>query len=122
MTTRRWIFFFVSFALGLALSLFYGWVVSPVQYVDTAPAALRIDYQADYTLMIAEIFQRDQNIELAAQRMTALGDRQPSEIAKQSLAFAKQNGYSSADVAFMQDLVLALQLWQPAAPTAGATP
>jgi hypothetical protein len=113
MTTRRWIFFFVSFVLALGLGLFYGWVISPVQYVDTAPSALRIDYQTDYTLMVAEVFQRDQNIELAAQRMSTLGDRPPSEIATQSLSFAKQNGYSSADVAFLQDLVLALQLWQP---------
>jgi hypothetical protein len=114
MTTRRWIFFFVSFVLGLGLSLFYGWVISPVQYVDTAPAALRIDYQADYTLMIAEAFQRDQNIELAGQRMSTLGDRPPAEIATQALSFAKQNGYSSADVALLQDFVLALQIWQPA--------
>ena len=119
MTTRRWVFFFLSFALGLGLSLFFGWVISPVEYKDNAPAALRIDYQTDYTLMVAEIFQHDQNIELAAQRMTTLGTRPPSEIANQSLNFAKQNGYSSADVAYLQDLVLALQIRQPAI---GATP
>lgn len=120
MTARRWILFFASFALGLGLSLFYGWVISPVQYVDTAPAALRIDYQTDYTLMIAEVYQRDQNVELAAQRMGTLGTRPPADIATQALSFAKQNGYSSADVALLQDLVLALQLWQPSA--SGAKP
>ena len=119
MTTRRWIFFFISLVLGLGLSLLYGWVISPVQYVDTSPAVLRIDYQTDYTLMIAESFQHDQNIELAAQRITTLGERPAAEIATQALTFAKQNGYSSADVGLLQDLILALQIWQPAA---GANP
>lgn len=118
MIVRRLFFFFIALGLGLGLSLFYGWVIAPVQYVDTSPAALRIDYQTDYTLMVAEAFQHDQNIELAAQRIGTLGDRAPAEIAAQSLAFGKQNGYSSADVALLQDLVLALQLFQPA----GVTP
>lgn len=114
MTVRRFILFFIALSVGLGLSLFFGWVVMPVQYVDTSPAALRVDYQADYTLMVAEAFQHDQNIELAAQRIATLGDRAPAEIAAQSLAFAKKNGYSSADVALLQDLVLALQLMPPA--------
>jgi hypothetical protein len=116
MTTRRWIFFFISLALGLGLGLFYGWVFSPVQYTDTTPGALRIDYQADYTLMVAEVFQSDQNIDLAGQRMTALGT--PAEIAAQALSFAQQNGYSSADIALLQNLLTALQVSQPA----GANP
>jgi len=113
MTTRRWIFFIISLALGIGLGLFYGWVVSPVQYVDTTPNTLRIDFQTDYTLMIAEIFQSDQNIDLAGQRISTLGTRPPAEIASRALTFAQQNGYSSADVAMLQNLVLALQVWQP---------
>ena len=118
MTTRRWIFFFISLALGIGLGLFYGWVFSPVQYTDTTPGALRSDYQADYTLMVAEVFQSDQNIDLAGQRMTTLGSRPPAEIAAQALSFAQQNGYSPADVALLQNLLTALQVSQ----SAGATP
>ena len=113
MTTRRWIFFLISLALGIGLGLFYGWVVSPVQYVDTTPNTLRIDFQTDYTLMIAEIFQSDQNIDLAGQRMSTLGNRPPAEIAARALTFAQQNGYSATDVALLQNLLLALQVWQP---------
>lgn len=109
MTKRRLIFFFFSLALGLGLGLYYGWVLSPVQYVNTTPAALRGDFQADYTLMIAEVFQRDQNIDLAAQRMAVLGSQPAAQIAARTLAFARQNGYSSADVALMENLALALQ-------------
>lgn len=120
MTTRRWILFFLSLALGLGLSLYYGWVIDPVEYNNTAPASLRVDFQTDYTLMIAEVFRNDQNIDLAAQRISTLGSQPPAEIATQALSFAKKNGYSSADVAILQDLVLALQVHQPA-PT-GAKP
>jgi hypothetical protein len=114
MTTRRWIFFFITLALGLGLGLYYGWVISPVQYVDTTPGTLRIDFRADYTLMVAEVFQSDQNIDLAGQRMSTLGSQPPAETAAQALSFAQQNGYSPADIALLQNLVLALQVSQPA--------
>lgn len=120
MTTRRWIFFFLSLIAGVGISLFYGWVISPVQYVNTTPNTLRIDFQADYVLMIAEIYQSDQNITVAAQRMGVLGSQPPAEIAAQALSFAQQNGYSAADIAIMQNLVAALKVVQPA--PAGATP
>jgi len=113
MTTRRWIFFFITLVLGLGLGLFCGWVVWPVQYTDTAPSTLRTDFQTDYTLMVAEVFQSDQNIELAGQRMAKLGSLPPAEIAAQALSFAQQNGYSSTDVALLQNLLTALQVAQP---------
>ncbi len=127
MTRRRWIFFFISLILGLGLGLYYGWVISPVQYINTTPGTLRIDFQTDYALMIAEVFQSDHNIDVAAQRMSMLGSQPPAEIAAHTLSFAQQNGYSSADVALMQDLAVALQAWQPfdklrTAPIDTATP
>lgn len=56
--------------------------------------------------------------------MASLGSRPPAEIAGQALSFAQQNGYSSADVALIQDLVLSLQVWRPGdvASPAAATP
>ena len=114
MTTRRWIFFFLSLALGLGLGLFFGWVLSPVQYVDTTPGTLRIDFQTDYTLMIAEIFQRDQNVDLAGQRLATLGSQPPLETTAQALSFAQKNNYSSDDIALLQNLFTALQIAQPA--------
>ena len=40
--------------LGIALGLLVGWVLVPIQYVDTTPDTLRGDYRADYVLMVAE--------------------------------------------------------------------
>jgi hypothetical protein len=113
MTTRRWIFFLIVLALGLGLGLFYALVLSPVQYVDTTPGTLRLDYRADYTLMVAEVFRSDQNIDVAARRLALLSSQPPAEIAQQALNFAQQNGYTSDDVALLQNLTAALQVWQP---------
>ena len=57
--------------------MFYGWVANPVRYVDTTPDSLRSDYKADYTLMVAEVYQQEQNIGLAARRLGLLGDESP---------------------------------------------
>lgn len=118
MKPLRWILFFVSLAVGIGLGLFYALALSPVQYVDTTPGTLRIDYRSDYTLMVAEIFNSDHNVDLAARRLAVLSSQPPVEIAKQSLTFAQQNGYSSMDVGLLENLIAALQAWQPA----GAVP
>ena len=121
MTTRRWIFFFVSLALGLGLGLYYGWVVSPVQYVDMTPATLRPDFRTDYTLMVAEVFKSDQNIDVAARRMALLGSQPPADMAEQALTLAQQYGYSAADVTLLQNLSVALQVWRPGSPAPVST-
>lgn len=118
MTTRRWIFFLISVALGLGLGLLYAWVLSPVQYVDTTPGTLRTDFRADYTLMVAEVFKNDQNIDVAARRLALLSSQPPAEIVGQALAFAQQNGYTAADITLLQNLAAGLQGWQPS----GVTP
>jgi hypothetical protein len=53
MIMSRWTRFLIAIAVGLALGLLYGWVLSPVKYVDTTPNTLRADYQTDYVLMVA---------------------------------------------------------------------
>src|SRR5258706_4567699 len=113
MTALRWILFLVSLAVGLGLGLFYTWFVSPVQYVDTTPGTLRADFRADYTLMVAEVFKSDQNIDVAARRLALLSSQPPADTAQQAIVFAQQNGYSTVDVGLLQNLAAALPVWQP---------
>ena len=49
--TSRWILFIFAILVGAGLGLLYGWVINPVDYVDTTPDTLRIDYKTDYVLM-----------------------------------------------------------------------
>lgn len=109
-------------AAGVGLGLYYGWAISPVKYVDTTPAMLRVDFRADYTLMVAETFQSDQNLENAARHLAILGSEAPGEYVTQALDFARQNKYNPADINLLQSLDLALQVWQPGATPQQATP
>lgn len=109
---RRWLFFLLAILTGVAVGLWYGWVVNPVQYVDTAPDSLRVDYKADVVLMVAEAFQADQDRDAAARRLALLGDDPPEDIIRQAIVFALQAGYAPADLEKLRRLDLAFR--QPA--------
>lgn len=113
MTAKRWFLFILSILAGAGLGLYYGWVISPVKYVDTLPSSLRADYKADYVLMVAEVFESEQDAEAAARSLALLGSEPPAAIVFAALEFARQNGYAPADLQRLQDLILALQVWQP---------
>jgi hypothetical protein len=110
---QRWIGFLLAIALGIAAGLYYGWVVNPVEYVDTTPDTLRIDYQADFVLMIAEIYQADGNIENAARKLALLGDT-PVEITQKTMEYAAQAGYGHTELTLLTALQDGLQNWNPA--------
>jgi hypothetical protein len=109
--TSRWILFFIAILVGAGLGLLYGWVINPVDYVDTTPDTLRIDYKTDYVLMVAEAYQGDSNPELAARRLAILGESPPSDIVYQAMLFAEKAGYTDIDMARLQDLLSALQAY-----------
>jgi hypothetical protein len=109
----RWFKFLLAIFLGLAAGLVYGWVVSPIEYVDTTPSTLRYDYQTDYVLMVAEIFNTSQDVDLASRQLARLASDPPVDIVLRSLAYADQMGYAQADLALLQNLVTTLQTWQP---------
>jgi hypothetical protein len=114
MSAQRWLLFILSILVGLGLGLVYGWVISPVQYVDTTPSTLRADFKTDYTLMVAEVFESEQDLEQAARRLASLGSQPPAQIASAALSFAQEHAYAPADLGLLQNLTLALQVWQPA--------
>jgi len=116
----RWLYSVIALVIGLGLGLLYGWVISPVQFVDTTPASMRADYRADYVLMIAEAFDADQNTDLAIHRLAVLGSDSPADIASQALQTGQTIGYSANDIALLQELTRALQAYQaPPTPIEG---
>lgn len=68
----------LGLALGVGLGLYYTWVVSPVQYVDTAPASLSADYKAEVALMAAEAYARERDLGRARTRLDELGLPDPA--------------------------------------------
>ncbi len=57
---------------GLGLGLLIGWVILPVQYVDTAFADLRVDYQEEYILLVASAYAMDGDLVKAQARLDQL--------------------------------------------------
>jgi len=113
MTSRRWIFILLALVSGIGLGLLYGWVINPVKFIDLTPDTLRADYKADYILMVAEAYHLEQDPSLAARRLAVFGSEAPSVIAANGLELARQSGFADSDIALIQDLVAALQTWQP---------
>ncbi len=100
--------------LGLALGLFYGWVLAPVTYVDVSPAILRADYRTEYVLMVAEIYQQEQDAAAAAERLAALGPQPPEALAEAALLYAREHGHPTAETERLLALQRALSRWQAA--------
>jgi hypothetical protein len=105
----RWIGFIIAILVGAALGLAYGWIVSPVRYVDTSPDTLRIDYKTDYILMVAEAYQSEGDLGLAVRRLALLGNIPSTDVVAQSIQFARKYGYAETDIARMQVLWNELQ-------------
>lgn len=110
---RRWFWFIVAILLGVALGLFYGWVINPVEFVDTTPATLRDDFQTDYVLMVAEVYYANGDLEQAVRRLALLGDRPPVDYASRAMVFAAQAPYADSDQALLTELAGAVQAWDP---------
>jgi hypothetical protein len=110
----RWLLFFITVALGLAAGLYYGWVINPVEYVNTTPDSLRADYKADYVLMVAESYNANGDLNLASQRLALLGDTPPVEVVDNAILFAVKNNYNQADVTLMQRLADTIRTMNPA--------
>jgi len=104
----RWIRFFIIIIVGIGLGLLYGWLIDPVEFVDTTPTTLRTDYKADYVLMIAEIYSVDRDAEMAVVRLTYLEDPSPVDSVQNALIFAVDAGYGSEDLRILRDLSDAL--------------
>ena len=111
MSRRIW--FIVSVVAGITLGLVYGWIINPVQYVDTSPDTLRVDYKTDYVLMVAEVYHTEGDLSLAARRLALLGNTPPLDMVQQAVVLAGQADYAPKDVDLMVRLAQGLETWTP---------
>jgi hypothetical protein len=104
----RWVRFFLVLIRGFAIGLLYGWIIDPVEYVDTFPETLRKDYRADYVLMVAEVYQVERDIDYAVEQLSFLGFVPPDKLVEEAMFFAVQSGYTPQDLGLLRNLADAL--------------
>lgn len=112
-------FLLAAAAAGLLLGLIYGWGIQPVEYYDTGPDSLRVDYRTDYVLMVAEAYDGEGDIDRAIQRLAALGPRPPFETASEALAYAREHDFPAADLERLAALADDLRALAPTAEISG---
>ena len=113
MTSSNLIKVAIAAVLGIALGLIYGWVIDPIEYTDVPPNILRVDYRADYVLMVAEAYQNEIDADTAARRLAVLGGDSPASITSATLEYAKQNNFTEEEIQTLQSLLTAMQTYQP---------
>lgn len=116
---KKWLWVLLAFAAGIGLGLLYGWVISPVEFVDLSPETLRADFRADYILMVAEAYQAEHDLDLAARRLAIFGSTPPADIAASALQFGPSAGFTPSELSSLEALVQDLRGWQP---SSGVTP
>jgi hypothetical protein len=116
MTRTAAINLLIGALIGLALGLFYTWVVNPVQYVDTGPASLRDDHKADYVIMVARAYAADSNLDLARTRLEELGFDDPGDQVAALTADQIRSGAPPDDLRALSALTLALGAVPPPLP------
>jgi hypothetical protein len=65
--------FFLAAAVGLAASLYYTWMVDPVEYYDTWPDALRSRDKILYLALVGDLYAYEGDLARAEARLAELG-------------------------------------------------
>ena len=99
---------FMGLLIGSGASLYYAWQISPVQYLDNDPYALREEYANDYLLLIAQKYSIEKDIRVSRAYLTDLGVDQPGEFVAARAEYMIGAGHSSADITAMAELAKAL--------------
>jgi hypothetical protein len=109
----------IGLAIGLALGMIYGWVINPVEYVDTTPGSLREDYRTDYILMVAEAYGGDDDIDVARVRLAALGPEMPVDMVLRAIEYGVAHGFPRSELETLNHLAVALRAASPTAEITG---
>ena len=115
--SSRWIQALLIAILGLAVGLFYGWRIAPVEYVNTTPDTLHQEYKSEYTLMVAEAYLDHGDLDLAARQLALLGSAHPADIIQNSL---DSDEYTDDEIELLSVLLDEMKAWQPSLGESGS--
>ena len=111
-----------ALAVGLGLGLLYTWVISPLQYVNTAPSSLRADFRASYVALAARAYAVDGDLGRAQTRLALLGLPDPAQaVDAQARQVAASGDTTSAEALASLASALGAGPGATGSPEAGAT-
>lgn len=108
MRFSRFFWFLISILIGATAGLVIGWYLHPSPIGEVSLAALRSDYQTDYVLMVAEIFEVEKDLPQAVQRLTIVKSEAPARLVQLSVIRAGELGYDRRDLELLAKLAQAL--------------
>ena len=94
--------------LGLALGLFYAWVLRPVEYTNTSPASLSPAYKDKYRALIAAAYLANGDLVRAQGRLALLDDADTYATLAQQAQGALADGSSPQEARALGMLSVAL--------------
>jgi hypothetical protein len=94
--------------LGIAVGLFYSWIISPVEYVDAPPYALRADYKDEYRALVAAAYLYSNDLLRAEDRLAQLKDDETAQTLAMQAQQALADGQPEEEVRALGLLAMAL--------------
>jgi hypothetical protein len=94
--------------IGVALGLIYSWVISPVEYVDAPPYALRADFKDEYRALVAAAYLYSNDLLRAKDRLAQLKDDESAQTVAIQAQRALAEGQPEGEVKALGILAMAL--------------
>jgi len=89
---------------GLAIGIFLGWNVWPVQYYDTDFPSLHPVYKVDYAVMVGAAYELAGDWERAASRLAGLGEEEVGAWLRQTIHEAIAAGRDPTEIRHLVSL------------------
>lgn len=105
----RVILFVLAILVGLGAGLVYGWMVLPPRGDQASLQNLRMDYKTDFVLMVAELYEAENDLKAAQDRLSQIEQTSVGDLVSQAVLYARNIGYMAEDVQLMENLATALQ-------------
>lgn len=118
------LYLFSGLGLGLGIGFLVAWVLVPIQFIDTTPASLRVDFKDEYRFMIASAYAANNDLLRAQARLGTLADLDPLNALGEQAQRMLASDSSAAEAQIVADLSTALQNLpaQSASPTVENSP
>jgi len=94
--------------IGIAMGLIISWEISPVEYVNAPPYALRADYKDEYRALVAAAYQYNRDLLRAEDRLAQLRDDNIIQSLGMQAQQALAEGHSEREVQDLSELAMAL--------------